>query len=291
LRFNGSNSKAVLDGSYLDGSTHSNYSFEVWIKPFSLSSGNDINLLGKNEYWKGWWLSITPNNGLYLGGSWPYYYWGSGVGTNSLTTNVWQHVCCSVTNGQASFYINGKLIGVEAVQNPIDFLAVYPDSSAPQLDAAMAIGYGDSGTTPDYGFFNGLIYGIKVWSRTLSAGEVRAIATTGVPLSTNGLYNAVMLNEGSGSTINDSLTGLTGRVLTAQWSSDAPTLVTLIKAVRPSFVNLSLGTNYQLQVSSNMSTWTNQGSPFTATNSAMIYPQYFDVDNWAKLFFRVQSVP
>jgi hypothetical protein len=67
--------------------------------------------------------------------------------------------------------------------------------------------------------------------------------------------------------------------------------VDLIKAVKPSFSNLTLTTNYQLQVSSNMSTWTNQGSPFTATNSAMIYPQYFDVDNWDKLFFRVQSVP
>ena len=86
----------------------------------------------------------------------------------------------------------------------------------------MCIGYSDSGTTPDYNFFNGLIYGIKVWSRTLSAGEVMAIATTGIPLSTNGLYNSVMLDEASGTTIHDSLTGLTGRVLTAQWNSDTP---------------------------------------------------------------------
>jgi hypothetical protein len=187
--------------------------------------------------------------------------------------------------------VSGSFVGTEAVQNPIDFNADYPNPSGPSLDADMAIGYTDSGTTPDYNFFNGLIYGIKVWSRTLSAGEVGAIATTGVPLSTNGLHNAVMLNEGSGSTIHDSLTGLTGRVLTAQWSSDAPTLVTLIKAVKPSFANLSLGTNYQLQISSNMSTWTNQGSPFTATNPTMTYPQYWDVDNWGTLFFRVQSVP
>ena len=139
----------------------------------------------------------------------------------------------------------------------------------------MYIGYSDSCTTPDYDFFNGLIYGIKVWSRTLSAGEVQTIAKTGIPLSTNGLYNAVMLNEGSGTTIHDSLTSLTGRVLTAQWSLDTPTLVTLIKAVKPSFANLSIGTNYQLQVSGDLTTWTNQGSPFTATNASMIYPQYW----------------
>jgi len=67
--------------------------------------------------------------------------------------------------------------------------------------------------------------------------------------------------------------------------------VNLIKAVKPSFSNLTLTTNYQLQVSADMNTWTNQGSAFTATNTSMIYPQYFDVDNWNSLFFRVQSVP
>jgi len=67
--------------------------------------------------------------------------------------------------------------------------------------------------------------------------------------------------------------------------------VNLIRAVKPFFNNLTLTTNYQLQVSSDLNTWTNQGSAFTATNTSMIYPQYFDVDEWGKLFFRVQVVP
>jgi len=67
--------------------------------------------------------------------------------------------------------------------------------------------------------------------------------------------------------------------------------VNLMKAVKPSFANLSLGTNYQLQVSSDLVTWTNQGSPFTATSTSMIYPQYWDVDNWGQLFFRLQISP
>jgi hypothetical protein len=65
----------------------------------------------------------------------------------------------------------------------------------------------------------------------------------------------------------------------------------LIKAVKPSFSNLTLTTNYQLQVSGDLSTWTNQGSAFTATNTSMIYPQYWDVDNWGRLFFRLQISP
>ena len=68
-------------------------------------------------------------------------------------------------------------------------------------------------------------------------------------------------------------------------------MIGLIKSVKPSFSNLSVGTNYQLQVSGNLSTWTNQGSAFTATNINMVYPQYFDVDNWSQLFFRLQVTP
>jgi hypothetical protein len=67
--------------------------------------------------------------------------------------------------------------------------------------------------------------------------------------------------------------------------------VSLVKAVKPSFSHMAAGTNYQLQVSGDLSTWTNQGTPFTATNSSMIYPQYFDVDNWNSLFFRLQVSP
>jgi hypothetical protein len=68
-------------------------------------------------------------------------------------------------------------------------------------------------------------------------------------------------------------------------------LIKLVNAIQPSFSNLTLTTNYQLQVSPDMNTWTNQGSPFTATNTTMIYPQYWDVDNWISLFFRLQVSP
>jgi hypothetical protein len=64
--------------------------------------------------------------------------------------------------------------------------------------------------------------------------------------------------------------------------------VGLIKAVKPSFSYLSIGTNYQLQVSGDINTWTNHGAPFTATNSSMVYPEYWDVENWGELFFRLR---
>ena len=61
--------------------------------------------------------------------------------------------------------------------------------------------------------------------------------------------------------------------------------------VQPAFANLILNTNYQLLLSGDLQTWTNQGTAFTATNSSMIYPQYFNVANSKQLFFRLQVSP
>lgn len=67
--------------------------------------------------------------------------------------------------------------------------------------------------------------------------------------------------------------------------------ISLLK-VQPSFSNLIPGTNYQLQVSTNLSgIFTNYGSAFIATNFNMTYPQYFNVDDWNQLFFRLQESP
>jgi concanavalin A-like lectin/glucanase superfamily protein len=75
------------------------------------------------------------------------------------------------------------------------------------------------------------------------------------------------------------------------YAYEAGPAVTLQKAVRPGFSNLVLGTNYQLQVSADLTNWTNQGAPFTATNTAILSQQYFDVDVFGGLFFRLQTAP
>ena len=75
------------------------------------------------------------------------------------------------------------------------------------------------------------------------------------------------------------------------YAYEAGPVVTLQKAVRPAFSNLLLGTNYQLQVSADLTNWTNQGAPFTATNTAIPSQQYFDVDAFNGLFFRLQTAP
>lgn len=73
--------------------------------------------------------------------------------------------------------------------------------------------------------------------------------------------------------------------------AEAGPIVNLLKSVQPSFSNLTVSSNYQLQVSSDLSTWTNAGPPFTATATNMVYPLHWNVDNWNQLFFRLQAAP
>ena len=69
-------------------------------------------------------------------------------------------------------------------------------------------------------------------------------------------------------------------------------IVHLNKAVWLSFSNLRNGTNYQVQVSTVLAgSFTNCGTPFSATNSTMNYPVYWNVGDWSQLFFRLEALP
>ena len=54
-------------------------------------------------------------------------------------------------------------------------------------------------------------------------------------------------------------------------------MVSLIQAVKPSFANLTVGSRYQIQSSTNLEGWTNVGLPFVATTTTLVYSQYWDV--------------
>jgi hypothetical protein len=70
-----------------------------------------------------------------------------------------------------------------------------------------------------------------------------------------------------------------------------PPIITIQKAVYLTFTNLLVGLNYQVQASSDLINWTNQGSVFTATNSNWQATNYWNVNDWNKLFFLLQVVP
>jgi hypothetical protein len=64
--------------------------------------------------------------------------------------------------------------------------------------------------------------------------------------------------------------------------------LSLIKAVTLQDYSLTVGSNYQVQVSSDLINWTNQGPVFTATSSYWQSTNYWQVANWNQLFFRLE---
>jgi hypothetical protein len=65
--------------------------------------------------------------------------------------------------------------------------------------------------------------------------------------------------------------------------------VNVRKAIYLDSDTLSVTTNYQLQVSTDLVNWTNSGNAFTATTNVWRSTNYWDVANWNQLFFRLQE--
>jgi len=124
--------------------------------------------------------------------------------------------------------------------------------------------------------------GINFFTNTFSPSHMYQYYILGSNQPLDFFISDILYSDNSGS--------LQVAITTAPVQQPSP-LVNLIKAVKPSFSNLTINTNYQLQVSGDLNTWTNQGSAFTATNTSMVYPQYWDVDNWNSMFFRLQVTP
>jgi hypothetical protein len=75
------------------------------------------------------------------------------------------------------------------------------------------------------------------------------------------------------------------------YAAEAPTYLNIKKAIYLDSFTLKLGTNYQLQASSDLNTWTNVGDSFTATNYYWVTTNYWNVDNWNQLYFRLKTLP
>lgn len=73
------------------------------------------------------------------------------------------------------------------------------------------------------------------------------------------------------------------------YALESAPIISVQKAVYLTSSNLWAGTNYQVQSSTDLINWTNQGSVFTATNSSWRSTNYWDVANWNQLFFRLQQ--
>jgi len=70
---------------------------------------------------------------------------------------------------------------------------------------------------------------------------------------------------------------------------EAPPRLNVRRAVYVDSTTLKVGGTYQLQLSSDLISWTNSGAAFVATNQAWRSVNYWDSENWDDLFFRLQA--
>ncbi len=117
---------------------------------------------------------------------------------------------------------------------------------------------------------------------------VNETASFSIECSGEGRHSLSYVQEGFSIMLDNS-------ALTYYYTPQLPPIIQLTYApyaVLPTFSNLIVGTNYQLQVSTDLTgTFTNYGAAFAATNSSMVYTQYFEVANWSQLFLRVKTSP
>jgi len=80
---------------------------------------------------------------------------------------------------------------------------------------------------------------------------------------------------------------LSSSEVTQLYAIESGQTLSVVKAVTVQDYNLNVGSNYLLQVSSDLAHWTNYGVAFTATNTYWQSTNYWNVANWNQLFFRL----
>lgn len=105
------------------------------------------------------------------------------------------------------------------------------------------------------------------------------------------LQRSILLNIISGNPVaSNEQTPASSLLQSRTTAVPAAAVLSLKNAVYITATNLIAGANYQLQISPDLITWTNQGAVFTATNSYWQSSEYWDENNGNQLFFRLQMI-
>jgi len=153
---------SVTAGYYPDLNPQGPFSFEVWVRPTSAPTGGDYRCpIGNFGGWatgggygSGWYIYQTPNPGSGLA----FIMAPTGVWISSgYTLFNWYHLVGTYDGTNASFFVNGALIGTQAATG---YLA----------NPANALGMGQR--ADGYGFWDGNLDEVAIYTNALSAAQV-----------------------------------------------------------------------------------------------------------------------
>jgi hypothetical protein len=128
------------------------------------------------------------------------------AGTTSVNDGSWHHVAVTrASNGDAEIYVDGISDGSHT-----NTLITQDGNQTMGMGFEFAEPGSAPGTKPPALFFDGALDEITLWGAPLSAGDVAAIMQTGLPTNTTDLQAVWKLDEGSGQTATDSISGFNG---------------------------------------------------------------------------------
>jgi len=204
---------------------------------------------------------------------------GLATGNSHPSFPGWHHYAMQYDRTNFSLWIDGAVV----------FAATLPAQLVLSANP-LTIGAQNAGFRAFDGYIDEVRISRAIRYNTTFSPQTRFVSDS----NTVALYH---FDEGFGSVVNDASGNGNNGIITgsSSWSTNqpvaSPSTVNLRKAVYVDFSNLLVGTNYQLQISTDLNGggWTNFGSAFTATNSAMSLPNYWNVSDWGQLFFRLSQ--
>jgi len=200
LEFDGIDDYVELGDNFPEVTTGGTYSISLWFNTANIAQAGTL-------------INISPGaasadrNGINLSGSYVrggYWNGSAYVGKRSLLTgldNKWNHVVLINNSGTISLYLNGVGTDITGISS---------------LNAENKIGLNASAA------FTGKIDKGHIYNRALTAAEVENLYKGTPP--TSGLIAEWNMNEGTGSTIEDTAGSNDGTIYGATWSTETPSI-------------------------------------------------------------------
>ena len=154
-------------------------------------------------------LEIVFGVSIVYGGLWistdNAYYGGPAVNDNQ-----WHHIACTYNGTTMTGYVDGVVVFSNAVSSPL---------TTP--DTYLTIG---NDTYPyDGAFYQGSLDEVRVWNYARTQAEIQETMNRSINTSQNGLIANFTMNEGSGSTTVNQVTGTQATLINGPtWSSPDP---------------------------------------------------------------------
>jgi uncharacterized membrane protein len=197
-RFDGSTGYIRLATNALV-SNQVNATITAWVRLSSNSLGQ-MNVYSEGDPRVVFQLAVTADIAHF--GIWVSGTWHSAISTIPLTPNQFYFIACTLNQHDGMrIYVNSVLTGTSSSSVPMNGATV----------SRVEIGRNPAGTA----YFKGEISNVQIYSTTLNSSQIKALyyqSVMGHPISNASLVGCWLLQQSSGSTVND-LCGLHDGIL------------------------------------------------------------------------------